>query len=96
MCIIYCLSASDNFCCLLITFANNVDPSQAQQSLWPDLDPNFLKLIVFISDFWKYIILKKKLAYSMRSYRKSPSMQKDRTKELSKCYIFALVLCLNF
>ena len=27
---------------LLITFANSLDPDQAQQNIWPDLDPNSL------------------------------------------------------
>ena len=28
--------------CLLITFANSLDPDQARQYVGPDLDPNFL------------------------------------------------------
>ena len=36
------LPASGNFCHLLITFANNLDPDQARQNVWPDLDPNCL------------------------------------------------------
>ena len=27
-------------CCLLITFANSLDPDQARQNVWLDLDPN--------------------------------------------------------
>ena len=34
--------ASDDFCCLLITFANSLDPDQAQQNISPDLDSNCL------------------------------------------------------
>ena len=34
--------ASGNSCCLLITFANSLDPDQARQNVWPDLDPNCL------------------------------------------------------
>ena len=30
-----------NFRCLLITFANNLDPDQARQNVRPDLDPNY-------------------------------------------------------
>ena len=33
------LSASGNFCHLLITFANSLDPDQAPQNVGPDLDP---------------------------------------------------------
>ena len=36
------LPASGDFCHLLITFANIIDPDQAQQNVRPDLDPNFL------------------------------------------------------
>ena len=30
--------------CLLITFANNLDPDQDRQNVGPDLDPNCLTL----------------------------------------------------
>ena len=36
------LPTSDDICCLLITFANSLDPDQAQQNVGPDLDPNCL------------------------------------------------------
>ena len=36
--------ASGNFCCLLITFANSLDPDQDQQRVCPDLVPNRLTL----------------------------------------------------
>ena len=36
------LQASDNFCHLLIIFANSLDPDQARQNVAPDLDPNCL------------------------------------------------------
>ena len=36
--------ASGDFCRLLITFANSLDPDQAQQNVGPDLDPNCLTL----------------------------------------------------
>ena len=39
-------STSGNFCCPLITFANSLDPDQARQNVGPDLDPNFLTLMV--------------------------------------------------
>ena len=31
-----------DFCCLLITFTNSLDPDHARQNVWPDLDPNCL------------------------------------------------------
>ena len=36
------LPARVNFCCLLITFANSLDPDQAQQNVGPDPDQNCL------------------------------------------------------
>ena len=34
--------ANDDFCHLLIAFANSLDPDQDQQNIGPDLDPNHL------------------------------------------------------
>ena len=36
--------ASSDFCHLLKTFANSLDPDQDQQNVGPDLDPNCLTL----------------------------------------------------
>ena len=36
--------ASSDFCHLLITVANGLDPDQDQQKVGPDLDPNHLAL----------------------------------------------------
>ena len=36
------LPTRGDFCCLIITFANSLDPDQAQQNVGPDLDPNCL------------------------------------------------------
>ena len=38
------VSASGNFCRLLITFANSLDPDQDRHYVGPDLDPNRLIL----------------------------------------------------
>ena len=35
---------SSDYCCLLITFANNLNPDQDGQNVGPDLNPNCLKL----------------------------------------------------
>ena len=40
--------ASGDFCCLLITFTNSLDPDQARQNVGPDLDPNCLTLKDFL------------------------------------------------
>ena len=36
--------ASGDFSCLLMTFANSLDPDQDPQNVGPDLDPNCLTL----------------------------------------------------
>ena len=36
--------ASGDFCRLLITFANSLDPDQDRQNVSPDLDPNILTI----------------------------------------------------
>ena len=36
--------AYGDFSCLLITFANSLDPDQDRQNVGPDLDPNYLTL----------------------------------------------------
>ena len=38
------LSARSDFCCLLVTFANSLDPDQVRQNVRPDLGPNCLTL----------------------------------------------------
>ena len=42
--VINTLLASTDYCCLLITVANSLDPDQDQQNVGPDLDPNCLTL----------------------------------------------------
>ena len=42
------LLANIDFCCLLITFANSVNPDQDGQNVGSDLNPTCLKLIVFL------------------------------------------------
>ena len=37
--------ASSDFCGLLKTFANSLDPDQDRQNVGPDLDPNCLTLL---------------------------------------------------
>ena len=38
--------ANGNFCHLLISFANSLDPDQARQNVGPDLDPNCLTDVI--------------------------------------------------
>ena len=48
-----------NFCHLLITFANSLDPDLAWQIAGPDLSPKlFGTLMVFLKEFFEYVNLK--------------------------------------
>ena len=40
-----------SWCCLLISFANSLEPDQAGYNVGPDLGPNCLILIVFLKCF---------------------------------------------
>ena len=63
--------ASGDFCRLLITFANSLDPDQARQNVGSDLDPNCLILWWYSwKIFLKKLILKKinRLQKSMQNY----------------------------
>ena len=42
------LPASGNFCHLLITFANSLDPDQARQNVGPDLDPKLFDTLMVL------------------------------------------------
>ena len=46
-------------CRLLITFANSLDPDQAQHNVRPDLDSNCLTLMVFLKEFFEKVDFKK-------------------------------------
>ena len=67
---------SSNFCRLLITFANSLDPDQARQNVGPDLDPNYLTLWWYSWKicFWKKF--KKNILRRQKKHAKLPSMQR--------------------
>ena len=44
---------SDEFCHLLITFVNSLDPDQARQKVSPDLDLNCFTLIMFLKELFE-------------------------------------------
>ena len=72
--LILCLlvTTNDDFCHLLITFANSLEPDQAWQNVGPDLDPNCL------TSWWYSLnkFLKKKNQQKTKSMQKWPSMQR--------------------
>ena len=63
-------SASGNFCHLLITFANSLDPDQARQNVGSDLDPNCLTLW-----WYSWEIILEKLILKKIFHRRQKSMQ---------------------
>ena len=63
---------SGNFCLLLITFANSLDPDEDQHKVYvgPHLDPNglTLTLIVFQKEFFEKIDFEKSAEDKTRNY----------------------------
>ena len=53
------LLTSGNFCYLLITFANSLNPDQDRHNVGPDLDPNCLSLMVFLKEFFEKLFFVK-------------------------------------
>ena len=70
--------ARGNFCCLLITFANSLDPDQdQQQNVGPDLDRHSLTLIVCLKEIFEKFILKKKSPDDMKSMNNYPARKES-------------------
>ena len=60
---------------LLITFENSLelDPDQARQNVWPDLDPYkllFDTLLVFLKEFFEQVDFEKKFQQTMKKHPK--------------------------
>ena len=53
------LPASSEFCGLLATFANSLDPDLSRHSVRPDLDPSCLTLLLFLNEYFEKVMLKK-------------------------------------
>ena len=67
-------TASGDFCHLLITFENSLDPDQ---NVGPDLDPNCMTLWWYSwKTFLKNLILKNKNPQTTKKHIKLPSMQR--------------------
>ena len=57
------INSSPTISCLLITFANRLEPDQAQQNVGPDLDPIYFETeMVFMKEFFKKVDFEKKSA----------------------------------
>ena len=56
--------ASGEFCCLLITYANSLDPDQDEENVGPDLyvSKPFDTCIVFLKEFLEKVNFEKKVS----------------------------------
>ena len=61
--------------------ANSLGPDQARQKVGPDLDPNFLTLMVFLNEFFV-----KKLVLEKKSFWKKINRQQKKTFKISVYY----------
>ena len=59
----------------LITFANSLDPDQARHNVRPDLDPNYLTLMVFLKEFFEKVDNEKN-QQTTKKHEKLPRMQR--------------------
>ena len=85
-------------CRLLITFANILDPDQAQQNVGPDLDPNYLTLKVFIKEFVEQVDFEKN-QHTTKMHEKFPREQRDKVLNVhlkKHVYISFTQLCHRF
>ena len=88
-------SSSGEFCRLLITFANSLDPDLAWQNIGPDLDSNCLTLWLY---FWKIVLKKlilKKNTQTTKKHAKLPSKQRVKVycfvfKTIWKCFVICV------
>ena len=64
---------SSDFCHLLITFANSLDPDLVQQNVGSDLNPNSLTLIVFLKELFEKVNFEKKSAEDNNSMKNNPA-----------------------
>ena len=74
-----------DFCSLLITFANSLNPDQARQNIRPDLDPDCLILwwYVFLKDFFfETVNLKKNPQTTKKLIRKIKSWDDKKHAKL--------------
>ena len=80
-----------SWCHLLITFANSLDPDQAQENVGHDLDPNYLTLCWYSwKNFWKLILKEiSRQQKSMKNFLGAKSL-------MCMCMFSSEVRCLVF
>ena len=79
--------ACGDFCRLLITFENSLDPDQDQQNVGPDLDSkHFDILIVFLKEFFEKV-----------NFEKSQQMTTNKRKitQDAKNYLSFILVCVS-
>ena len=79
------LLASGNFCYLLITFANSLNPDQDRHNVGPDLDPNCLSLMVFLKEFFEKLFFVKSQQTTTTAQKNYPACKElTSIKELQR------------
>ena len=63
-----------DFCHLLITTANSLDPDVARKNVWPDLDPNFRHSDDIPESFFEKVNFKKNPQMTKKKHAKLTSM----------------------
>ena len=76
---------------MLITFANTLDLDQDRQNVGPDLYPNYMRLLMFLKEFLKRLILKK-VSRQQHKHEKLPSMQRDKVSRFITTFNIGLHL----
>ena len=86
--------ANGNFCHLLITFANSLDPDQDRQDVGPDLDSSCFTLIMFLKEFFGEKLFYKKCVDDskfMNNYAACKELtiikKKNRTNRLAESIV---------
>ena len=81
--------ARDDFCHLLITFANSSDPDQDRQYVCANPDSNRLTLIIFLKYFLKRVIIEKRQQTTIKSLENYPACKELITTCASKAVLKA-------
>ena len=85
--------ASAIFCCLLLTFANSLDPDQHWRSVGPELNPNSLTLTVNLKDFFEKSADENK---SMKNYPACKELNCDSESCYMAFYHTSLVMFVSY
>ena len=73
--LLFTLPASDNFCHLLISFTNSLDPDQDRQNVGPDLEHNRLKYY-YTEIFFEKVIFSLNVNRGQQEHERIPNMER--------------------